>query len=152
MKQILFGMTAVACLAAFPLEAQKARRTTVAHASSPADQPAPAPTTPSQYAPPIYYQNGNVPVAAPFLVLSDGSILADFGGGYERVLRSCAPAQAPVQANVNGRDALGRILPPPGIAALQQGSRGQIYGQVPARSVGACYRLDGQGRAEVMRR
>ena len=70
-----------------------------------------------QYAPPIYYLNGYGPAAAPFVVLSDGSLLANFGNGYERVLRGCAPVQGIAQANVNGRDALGRILPPPGIAA-----------------------------------
>jgi len=129
-----------------------AKRPRIGHAAS-----APAETPPQQqrvgsgqYAPPIFYENGYGVVAAPFVVLSDGSVLANFGNGYERVLRQCATNQRPTQANVNGRDALGRILPPLGIATLNQGSQGQIYGQVPQRNVGACYRLNG-GRAEVVR-
>ena len=117
-------------------------------ASPPPEQPRPAQP---QYAPPIYYEQGYGVIAAPFVVLADGSILANFGNGYERVLRACAAPQGATQADVSGRDALGRILPPPGIAAFQQGSRGQVYGQLPERNVGACYRMDAQGRAEVVR-
>jgi hypothetical protein len=87
-----------------------------------------------------------------FLVQSDGSLLADFGNGYERVLRPCASRRGVQQSQqeATGRDALGRILPPPGIAALQAGSRGQMSGAAPARNAQACYRSDGRGRTEVV--
>ncbi len=128
------------------------RRPRIGYAAAPPpEQPAQPPARP-QFAPPIFIENGNAIVAAPFVVLSDGSILANFGAGYERVLRACAPAsQQPTQANVNGRDALGRILPPLGIATLQAGQRGQGFGQLPARNVGACYQIDGQGRVRMNR-
>ena len=89
---------------------------------------------------------------APYLVLSDGSLLVDFGYGYERVLRQCAVASNNdgVQVNQTGRDALGRILDPPGIAALKAGSRGQVMGNAPAQNASACFRSDAQGRVEMV--
>ena len=104
-----------------------------------------------------YYPSGGyVVIGAPYQVLSDGSLLVDFGNGYERVLRQCALAQNNinnnngVQVNQTGRDALGRILDPPGIAALKAGSRGQAMGNAPARDASACYRSDAQGRVEMV--
>lgn len=90
---------------------------------------------------------------APYQVLSDGSLLVDFGNGYERVLRQCALANNNnngVQANQTGRDALGRILDPPGIAALNAGTRGRVTGNAPSRNASACYRNDTQGRVEMV--
>src|SRR5882672_8750381 len=62
--------------------------------------------------------------------------------------RACAATRgaSPSQQETTGRDALGRILPPSGIAALQAGTRGQLQGAAPARNVEACYRTDGRGR------
>jgi hypothetical protein len=106
------------------------------------------------YAPNGYSYNGDtyVTYGAPYEVLSDGSVLVNFGYGYERVLRACAPAPSGgvTQSNQSGRDALGRILDPPGIAALKAGSRGQAWGAQPPRNVAACYRADQQGRVEMV--
>src|SRR5689334_8742895 len=105
MNRIL--VVAAMVVSATSLQAQAKRRIGYA-GSAPPDQPA-QPATRPQYAAPIYYEQGVTTVAAPFVVMSDGSILANFGGGYERVLRACAQGnQQPAQANVNGRDALGR--------------------------------------------
>ncbi|MEP6618518.1 MAG: hypothetical protein ABJE47_04355 [bacterium] len=109
---------------------------------------------------PVYYQNGAVPqggyitTGAPYVVLSDGSVAVNFGNGYERVLRSCA---RPRTSNVSpseqtGRDALGRIQDPPGIAALRPGARGQVGGTMPSQGTGACFKTDAQGRPEIVTR
>ncbi|CAN5745750.1 hypothetical protein BH11GEM1_BH11GEM1_30480 [soil metagenome] len=100
----------------------------------------------------FYQPGGYVVVGAPYLVLSDGSLLVDFGNGYERVLRQCGLANHgdAVQVNQTGRDALGRILDPPGIAALKAGTRGQVTGNAPAQNASACYRSDAQGRVEMV--
>ena len=106
-----------------------------------------------------YYPSGGyVVIGATYQVLSDGSLLVDFGNGYERVLRQCALTNNNsnnnnnygVQVNQTGRDALGRILDPPGIAALKAGTRGQVMGSAPARNASACYRNDAQGRVEMV--
>lgn len=101
-----------------------------------------------------YPSGGYVVSGAPYQVLSDGSLLVDFGNGYERVLRQCARANNnnnnSVQVNQTGRDALGRILDPPGIAALNAGTRGQVTGNAPSRNASACYRNDTQGRVEMV--
>jgi hypothetical protein len=147
---VVFGFVLLAGSVA-GAQSAPAKRSRIGHAASPPPEQVQPQLGTGQYAPPIYYENGYGVVAAPFVVLADGSVLANFGNGYERVLRACSTGQRPTQANVNGRDALGRILPPVGIATLQQGTHGQIYGQVPQRNVGACYRIDGRGRAEVQR-
>jgi hypothetical protein len=87
---------------------------------------------------------------AAYVVLSDGSVLANFGNGYERVLRACGSARKTAPADPYARDVLGRIPPPPGIAALQAGSRGQLSGNTPARNSAACYRSEGRGRMDVV--
>ncbi|MEP7001481.1 MAG: hypothetical protein ABI969_13435, partial [bacterium] len=122
----------------------------IGYAADPAPPPSPAPVQVS--APAYYYPPGEYVVSgAPYQVLSDGSVLVNFGNGYERVLRSCAQStDNAVQVNQTGRDALGRILPPPGIAALQAGTRGQATGNVPARNANACYRNDARGRVEMI--
>ena len=157
-------IAALAFAAALPAQAQ----TTARHSSPPPPAPTPAakprvgyaaePVPPPAPAPirnavPIYlYSPGGYLISgAPYQVLSDGSVLVDFGNGYERVLRPCAQAgdnSSPV--NQTGRDALGRILDPPGIAALKAGTRGQVSGNAPARNASACYRSDAQGRVEIM--
>ena len=135
--------------------AAPASRPRIGHAASaPAPAPAPAPVVVQG---PVYYYpdngyGGYIVTGAPYIVLTDGSVAANFGNGYERVLRPCAVANGVSQSqqNTTGRDALGRILPPPGIAALQAGSRGQLAGTMPARNAAACYRTDGSGRVEVV--
>jgi hypothetical protein len=137
--------------AATPPPAAPASRPRIGYAATPAPPPAAVPLQSVQ--PTFYYSpNGYLLNGAPFLVLSDGSVLANFGNGYERVLRPCASSRSVSQSQqeATGRDALGRILPPPGIAALQAGSRGQLLGAAPARNVQACYRADGRGRTHVM--
>ena len=110
----------------------------------PAQQPAPQPVF-------LYSPGGYVYYGAPYEVLSDGSVLVNFGYGYERVLRQCAGgARGASEVNQNGRDALGRILDPPGIAALKAGTRGQATGPQPPRDAAACYRADQQGRVEML--
>lgn len=113
----------------------------IGHAASP---PAPAPA-PVQVAQPVYYYSpdGYAVHGAPYLALSDGSVLVNFGYGYERVLRQCAPVKSAAQADPWARDALGRIPEPPGIAALKAGTRGQATGSAPARTTQACYRTNG---------
>lgn len=129
-----------------------AARPRIGYAADPPSPPSPA--APIRTASPVYYYQpgGYVVVGAPYLVLSDGSLLVDFGNGYERVLRQCAVASNTnsVQMNQTGRDALGRILDPPGIAALKAGTRGQVMGNAPAQNASACYRNDQQGRVEMV--
>lgn len=98
----------------------------------------------------IYSPGGYVSYGVPYEVLSDGSVLVNFGYGNERVLRQCAPPSSQTQVNQNGRDALGRILDPPGIAALKAGTRGQASGVQPPAGANACYRADQQGRVEMV--
>ena len=117
-----------------------AARPRIGYAASPTPAPAPAPTrAPAPVY--VYAPGGYIVSGAPYQVLSDGSVLVDFGNGYERVLRPCAPVRASqAEANQAGRDALGRILDPPGIAALKAGTRGQATGTAPDRNGAACYR------------
>lgn len=133
-----------------PPPAAPAAKPRVGYAGTPTPPPAPAQV---QNAAPVYYYSpgGYVIYGAPYLVLSDGSVLVSFGNGYERVLRQCAPPESsnwPV--NQTGRDALGRILDPPGIAALKVGARGQALGNAPGQTATACYRSDAQGRVEMV--
>ena len=155
-------MVALTLAAALPAGAQTAARASappppapaarprIGYAAQPAPPPAPAPI---RYAAPVYYYSpdGYVANGAPYLVLYDGSVLVNFGYGYERVLRPCAQTRgvSPSQQEATGRDALGRILPPPGIAALQEGLRGSMSGATPSRSTAACYRADARGGLEV---
>ncbi|MEO8336255.1 MAG: hypothetical protein ABI664_14850 [bacterium] len=139
--------------ASSPPPAPAPARPRVGYAGTPTPAPQPAQV---QIIQPTYYYtpDGSLVSGGQYLVLTDGSVLANFGNGYERVLRACGQTNnvnaAEAQRNATGRDALGRILPPPGIAALQAGSRGQMGGTAPARNAQACYRHDGRGRAEVV--
>lgn len=132
-----------------------APRARVGYGATPTPPPAPAPVVvqgPTYYYPDAGY-GGYIVTGAPYIVMQDGSVAANFGNGYERVLRPCAASSGGVsqsQQSATGRDALGRILPPPGIAALQAGSRGQLAGTMPARHAAACYRTDASGRVEVV--
>lgn len=133
-----------------PAPAPAAHRPRVGYAGTPTPPPAPVQVVQPTY---NYSPNGYLASGAQYLVLSDGSVQVNFGNGYERVLRACGQNNvnaAEAQRNATGRDALGRILPPPGIAALQAGTRGQVTGNAPARNAQACYRHDGRGRAEVV--
>jgi hypothetical protein len=113
-----------------------------------APAPAPQPVLQPVY---VYSPDGYlVTYGAPYEVLSDGSVLVNFGYGYERVLRQCAPSSSQTQVNQNGRDALGRILEPPGIAALKAGTRGEATGVQPPRNASACYRANQAGRVEMV--
>jgi hypothetical protein len=118
-----------------------------------ADAPKPQPAPVAVYfAPPVYYYtvDGSVAAAPSYLVLNDGSLLVNFGGGYERVLRSCAAFQpATVVRDAYGRDALGNLPDPPGIAAMKAGSRGQVSGVTPAGNAVACYDAVAQGRVQI---
>lgn len=136
-------------VAAVSAGAQSSSKPRVGYAASPTP---PAPQPAPQY-PPVYYVPGGgyVVTGVPYVVLSDGSVAVNFGNGYERVLRPCAQQQQQSTQASTGRDALGRILPPPGIAALQAGSRGQITGTTPAPNASACYRTGAQGRLEMGR-
>lgn len=130
------------------MEAQApAKRPRVGYAATPAPPPPPPVVL---VAPPVYYVGpGYILAGAPYLVLSDGSVAVNFGNGYERVLRPCQAQHGGVRrAGSDGRDPLGRILPPPGIAALAAGTRGVLGGPMPARTSAACYSVEG-GRAVV---
>ena len=133
-----------------PAPPPAAPRPRIGYAGTPTPPPAPAPRPVLQ---PVYVYTPDgyvVTYGAPYEVLSDGSVLVNFGYGNERVLRQCAPSASQTQVNQNGRDALGRILDPPGIAALKAGSRGQATGAQPPRDAAACYRADQQGRVEMV--
>lgn len=136
--------------ASTPAAAPPPARPRIGYAGTPTPPPAPQPVI--QQPVYLYAPDGYVAVyGAPYQVLSDGSVLVNFGSGYERVLRQCsAPANSSYQANQNGRDALGRILDPPGIAALKAGTRGQATGAQPPRNADACYKADQQGRVEMV--
>ena len=98
---------------------------------------------------PVYYSDAyGYLTGAPYVVLADGSVLVNFGGGYERVLRACASAQPVAPRDPWERDALGRIPDPPGIAAMNAGTRGTASGVAPAMNSAACYR-HANGRVEV---
>jgi len=56
---------------------------------------------------------------------------------------------AQAERNATGKDALGRILPPPGIAAMQAATPGQIVVSGSARNAQPCYRSDGRGHTEA---
>lgn len=160
--QRIIGVTLAALTLASSVESQQPeRRAATPPPAPPAAQPrvgyaAPPPPPPQQapvqVAQPVYYYyspNGYDVYGAPYLVLNDGSVLVNFGYGYERVLRQCAPVRSTAQTEPWARDALGRIPEPPGIAALRAGTRGQMAGHAPARNAQACYRTDGQ-RVEVV--
>lgn len=101
--------------------------------------------------PPIYYYGpeGYVLAGAPYLALSDGSVLVNFGNGYERVLRQCASIPQPQIYDPTSRDPYGRIPDPPGITALRAGARGEMQGLTPPPTSVACYRADQYGRPEI---
>ena len=132
-----------------PPPAAPAPRARVGYAGTPTPPPAPAPQPVLQpvY---VYSPDGYATYGVPYEVLSDGSVLVNFGYGNERVLRQCAANPGDAQMNQNGRDALGRILDPPGIAALKAGTRGQASGAQPPRNAAACYRADQQGHVEMV--
>lgn len=127
--------------------------------ATPASRPrvgyAATPTPPNtvQVSRPVYYQPRYLTIGAPYVVLSDGSVAVNFGNGYERVLRACSTSNATgVSTTELGRDALGRIPDPPGIAALRPGARGQVAGTMPAQNVAACFNRDAQGQLQIVTR
>ena len=129
-------------------------RPRVGHAAPAA--PVAQPPQPRQQAGPIYvvapvyyYDAYGQLTGAPYVVLADGSVLVNFGGGYERVLRSCSQFQPATPRDPWERDALGRIPDPPGIAAMRAGTRGTAIGVAPALNTAACYRHD-RDRLEVV--
>ena len=161
MRYALFAVLTLAT----SLEAQERRANTPpapapapAPAANPrvgyAGTPAPAPQ-PTVVAPPVYYVSpGEYLVnGVPYVALADGSVLVNFGNGYERVLRACAPAGSLNSAPADpwARDVLGRIPDPPGITALREGTRGQATGAMPPRNAAACYRNHARGNVEVVR-
>jgi hypothetical protein len=88
-------------------------------------------------------------VNAPFEILYDGSMLLNYGRGYERLVRACEVVQLAPARDAYGRDVYGNIPDPPGIAALKAGTRGTMTGAVPARDAVICYRTYGYGRVEL---
>jgi hypothetical protein len=102
--------------------------------------------------PTIYYYGpeGYVLAGAPYLALSDRSVLVNFGNGYERVLRQCAPIPQPQIYDPTARDPYGRLPDPPGITALRAGARGEMLGMTPPPTSVACYRADQYGRPEII--
>ena len=142
------GAQATTAAAAAPPPAPRPR---IGYAGTATPPPA---ATPQVVVQPVYvYSSGGyvTTYGAPYEVLTDGSVLVNFGYGYERVLRQCVPSSgSATQVNQNGRDALGRIVDPPGIAALKAGRRGQASGAQPPRNSSACYRADPIGRVEMV--
>ena len=112
---------------------------------------APAPTPAPVAAPPVtyIYNGGYIVNGAPYVVQPDGSILVNFGNGYERVLRQCAQPTRP-QVDPNGLDAMGR-LPLPLLQPFNSGERGQVAGTMPPSNVAACYNMGGDRRPKITR-
>ena len=147
--------------ASAPPPAAPAPRPRIGYAADPAPPQAPVQT---QVAPPGYYYNqgyynnqsyyntqgGYFISGAPYLVLTDGSVVVNFGNGYERVIRPCGSTRSNAPTDPYARDALGRIPEPPGIAALRPGARGQVSGNAPRRNSAACYRSDGRGGMQIV--
>ena len=108
--------------------------------------------SPIYVVPSIYYYgaDGYVLAGAPYLALSDGSVLVNFGNGYERVLRQCSTIPRPQIYDPTARDPYGRIPDPPGITALRAGARGEVLGMTPPPTSVACYRADQYGRPEII--
>ena len=133
-----------------PPPAPAPRPARVGTAASPT--PAPQPQAPVQVVQPVYYYSPDAYAVygSPYVGLADGSVLVNFGNGYERVLRACAPVRQPTPSDPWAKDALGRIPAPPGIAAIQNGTRGQAMGAAPAQNAQACYRTDANGRVNVV--
>ena len=150
----------IALVAATSLHAQEQRRNSPpppAPAPKPrigyAAPPAPPPQQqPVQVVQPVYYYtpDGYYMSGAPYVGLSDGSVLVNFGAGYERVLRACAQRHNATPSDPWAKDVLGRIPEPPGIAAIKNGARGQVMGAAPARNSEACYRSDASGQVNVV--
>lgn len=87
-------------------------------------------------------RGGYVVTTATYFVMPDGSMIVYYGPVYQRTVRSCV--KSPTQTDTWGRDPLGHIPDPPGIAALNAGERGAVSGHLPASNVSACYRADRQ--------
>lgn len=79
----------------------------------------------------------------PAIIMSDGSILADFGFGYEPVVRSCAGGSTVVVQPVRRIGANGRVLPQSGPVQVTT---------LSAAAQTACFTRDGLGRVFVYRR
>jgi hypothetical protein len=144
--RIIIGAAVAVLLSVSTVEAQQ--KQIVPPASRPRSGRAASPTPPPQETRPTVVQPTYTVSAPTYVVQGDGSVILNYGNGYERVVHRCA-TKAPAPADPYARDVFGRIPPPPGIAALQAGSRGQPSGQMPARNAKACYRADG-GRVEVV--
>jgi hypothetical protein len=117
-------------------------------------KPAPEQTRPTTPTPVIIYNNGAqnqqgyIINGAPYLVLNDGTVLVNFGNGYERVLRACPPANNnATQTDKFGLDALGNLPLP----LLNGGERGQTTGTMPARNEAACYRVSRQRHVHIVK-
>lgn len=107
-----------------------------------------APPAPPAQTPVYLYNNGYVITAAPFVALSDGSILVNFGNGYERILRQCAVTRPVVDRN--GLDAMGR-LPLPLLQPFRTGERGNVDGSMPPANSAACYTMTNERRPRITR-
>jgi hypothetical protein len=78
-----------------------------------------------------------------YVVLRDGSMQVDFGGGDTRTVPSCAAMDA--QTDPAGRPRTIFYTPPPGGVTLHEGQRGRVLGR-PAAGAHACYGADAFGR------
>lgn len=97
-------------------------------------------------------------VMIPAILMSDGTVLANFGMGFEPVRRSCGGTvvvTAPPTVVGSGGRVISRPSSPPGpsrAASPTQPAPQQIrYPILTAASQSACYANDGQGRFFVVR-
>ena len=138
--------------------AQAQARPRIGYAGTPKTEPVQQGQRQSQPAPVVVYNStpsssreAYIVNGAPYLVLNDGTVMVDFGSGYERILRPCAgSAPAPSPTDKNGLDAMGR-LPLPLLNPLSGGERGQVVGTMPARNENACYRVTKHRRVQIVK-
>lgn len=110
---------------------------------------------------PVYRGNAypRYPVAytvLPAIIMSDGSIYANFGYGYVPVRQSCVPASRVLGSNgplhSNSTPPTYTQPVPSQATASQQMARGQnTQTRYPAQYVNACYRMDAYGPVVIVR-
>jgi hypothetical protein len=124
----------------------------VTPAPTPRAAPAANPSYPESLFPPITVQPVR-PVQftlVPAILMSDGSILANFGFGYEPVVRSCASAAPVVVVGGTPQKVAGNGVVIPNRGAPSQSARPQIVLSGAAQA--ACFTRDNFGRVFVYRR
>lgn len=135
-------LIALTLLAPAALHAQRASsRGYGVEAPPPAPAPAPRPvyTQPRVIyvvTPQILYVNpdGTISVLAPYVMLTDGSMLVTYAADYQRPVPRCAPPPPPT----------------PAVAmVVSASSRGQVVSVVPPREANACYMPNASGTPNV---